>query len=268
MGILNIINIKMENIDNIVQNFNISKKPKEIFKIPSSVTQYNGIDQPGLFRLNDTGNDPFTAGIVQNYDWTSTKVEYCWNSLGLRGPEPDYKKNTRILVVGGSLSLGTGIPMEFSFPHLITNYFLGSYINISDADSLSDLIDPVEKFKDFDPTIVIVSDTRFIQSHGWLLADAYHNNKDRYKFYNELLKKADKQFIKMFEYFLKNLFPNAKIVLAMCQRKSWRNVMPALTYSKFVPFTRDMVVDLARDNKHPGIASHKNFAEAIISALD
>lgn len=258
----------MENIDNIIKDFNLSKKPKEIFKIPNSINYYNGTDQPGLFQLNAFGNDPFTSGVVQTYDWTTIPVEYHWNNLGLRSPEPDYYKKDRVLVAGGSLSLGTGIPMEFGFPHLVAEHFSASYINISDADSLSDLIGPIEKFKDFNPTLVIISDTRFIQSHGWLLADVYHNNKERFKIYDDLLKRSDRQFIKMFEHFLRNLFPSAKIVISVCKRRSWRNIMPNLLYSKFVPFTRDMVVDLARDNKHPGIKSHENFAQAILKSLE
>ena len=97
--------------NNILENFDI-KKPKQVFKTPNTVDKFYEKDKGGVFINNVEGTDIFTNHVTQTIDWNSVNFDYSWNSLGLRGPEPDYSKSNRILFAGGSLCLGTGIPVE------------------------------------------------------------------------------------------------------------------------------------------------------------
>lgn len=244
------------------------KNPKSLFKKPISVDLYYGKDQPGSFMLNRSGFDIFTLHVTQTTNWDKKSVEYHWNSLGLRGPEPDYNSNNRILFAGGSLCLGTGISVEDSFSYVLANKLNASYINLSDVDTLSDLIEPLKKFVDFNPTLVVINDTRFIQLYGWVLIDMLKvkdiENTDLYK---TVFPECDRNFLLLFESYLKTLFPNATLVLSYCVRRAFKIDMPNFNHFKVVRFEKTDVVDVARDNNHPGIESHKNFAEKIYNSI-
>jgi hypothetical protein len=253
--------------NNILENFDI-KKPKQVFKTPNTVDKFYEKDKGGVFINNVEGTDIFTNHVTQTIDWNSVNFDYSWNSLGLRGPEPDYSKSNRILFAGGSLCLGTGIPVDQSFPFVVADMLNASYINVSDVDTLSDLIEPLTKFTEFNPQIVVINDTRFIQMYGWALIDIYKTrNIENNDLYKKVFLECDKNFLLMFESYLKDLFPNATLVLAHCVRRAFKIQMPSFKYFKVVRLEKEEVVDLARDNAHPGILSHQAFARKIVSAI-
>lgn len=253
----------MNDLDNIT-----IKQRKSLYKEPNTTSSVYGKDDGKSFVLDMKGSDIFTSHVVQRTNWDDMYVEYKWNSHGLRGPEPDYNASKKILFAGGSLSLGTGIPVEYSFPSVLANMLDSSYINLSDVDTLSDLIEPLQKYKDFNPDVVVINDTRFIQQYGWALIDVYKvRNVESKGFYKNVFAECDQNFLLMFESYLKDLFPNADLVLAYCVRRAFKIEMPKFRHFKTVELTKKEVIDIARDNAHPGILSHRNFAEKIYSTI-
>jgi len=244
------------------------KSPKTLFKNPNTTDLFYGKDQPGAFQKDAHGTDIFTSGINQTTDWTTKQVNYHWNSLGLRGPEPDYSADNKILFAGGSFSVGTGVSVEDSFPYILAKKLNASYINLSDADTLSDLIDPLKKFADFNPNTVIISDTRFIQLYGWVLIDIFKvRNIEGNNLYKQVFLECDRNFLLMFEAYLKNLFPSATLVLAYCARRAFKMTMPEFEHFKVVRLEKTEMMDLARDNAHPGIKTHEAFANKIYTSI-
>lgn len=253
--------------NNILENIEI-KNPKHIFKTPNTIDKFYGKDQVDKFEFDKVGSDVFTSHVCQDVDWNNISFDYAWNSQGLRGPDPDYNCKKRILFAGGSLCVGTGVPVEHSFPDILSKMIDASYINLSDADTISDFIEPLKQFKNFNPTHVIINDTRFIQLYGWALIDIYKaKNIESNDMYKNIFAECDNNFLLMFEAYLNNLFPNAKLILAHCVRRAFKNDMPSFENFKIVRLERQDVVDLARDNTHPGILSHQIFAEKIYKAI-
>lgn len=254
-------------INKILESVRI-KEAKSLFKSPNTCDYFYGKDNKESFTLGKTGKDVFTSHLVQNTDWSKISVEYNWNGLGLRGPEPNYSSNKKILFAGGSLCLGTGVPLDKSFPYLVSSMLDASYINLSDVDTLSDLIDPLKKFKDFNPDIVVINDTRFIQMYGWALIDIYKVKHVEYKdVYKNIFQECDINFLLLFESYLKTLFPRATLILAYCVRRAFNVQMPPFEYLKLVRLEKKDVVDIARDGAHPGIRSHQTFAEKIYTSI-
>jgi hypothetical protein len=244
-----------------------NKKPKTLFKIPNTAQDFYEKDNGHNFKLNAKGSDTFSSHVIQYTDWDKISFNYRWNSLGLRGPEPDFSAKNKILFLGGSLCLGTGVPVEQSFPDILSKMLNANYINVSDCDSIADFIEPVKQFIDYKPQYVIVSDTRFIQSYGWALIDLYRNRGvEHTNTYKRLFKRSDDEFLLMFEAYLKNLFPNSKLILTYSMRKAFLNI-PKFSHFSIVRFTKDDVIDLARDNAHPGPITHQTFAEKIYEKL-
>lgn len=251
----------------LLKNFS-NKKPKQLFKEPLTSTKFYGKDQPGAFILQGKGQDIFTSHLTQTYDWDKHNFEYTWNSLGLRGPEPDYDASTKILLAGGSNSFGTGVPVEYSFPWLLAEKMQANYINISDVDCLSDLINPLEKFVDYNPDYVIINDTRFIQLYGWMMIDLYKiKDIENTQVYKEIFKSCDQMFLKTFECYVKVLFPNSQIYFVYSKRRAWKDDVTQFKQITPILLDSELYVDIGRDNTHPGIESNINFAEKIYNSI-
>ena len=52
---------------------NFDKTLKEE-RVPNTVVQYYGKDQPGLFNFGKPGNDTFSSHLSQDYDWTQHEI--------------------------------------------------------------------------------------------------------------------------------------------------------------------------------------------------
>ena len=71
----------------------------------------------------------------------------------------------------------------------------------------------------------------------------------------------------LFAGFLDSLFPNAVKIIVHCERRAWKNLPDLGKKIRVVPITKDDVVDVARDNAHPGIKSHRKIAEKIYNSM-
>jgi hypothetical protein len=76
----------------------------------------NGIIHPvGSEALGD-GSNKMKAGLRQTIDYSDIDISYDYNELGLRGPNPEQlSTDKKVLFIGGSLLVGTGIRYEDSF---------------------------------------------------------------------------------------------------------------------------------------------------------
>lgn len=247
------------------------KYHKVIFHEPNTVDLWNGKDNEENSKpwVGGRGRDIFTSHLTQTGEQFE-KISYAWNSLGLRGPEPNYSANKKIIFGGGSLSLGCGVKLEDSFPFIVAKKFNASYLNFSPADCFTDLIDILIEYKSFSPDYIVLSDTRFIQSYGWGLREIYKIRRlEEEKGYRKYFTRADIDCLKMFDYFLKGLFPNTKLILAYCERRAWKSIVPELNNIQKIAFeAKETVVDLARDGFHPGVKSHAIMADKIIKGIN
>jgi hypothetical protein len=250
---------------------NFSKIFKEQ-RVPNTSVPMYGKDSIAHFELGGRGKDTFTSHIIQEYDWTSNDYEYTWNSFGWRGPEPNFNSKKRIMFAGGSLILGTGVPVENSMAYITSKQLNSDYINISDYDSLTELIEPISNIgMEYDPQLIVINDTRFITDSGWVLNyfidKTNHIDKNMRDFYISIMRESNQTILKMFEELLQYKFPHAKIVFLLAKnRKHFKNP-PAFKNSITILYEASDIVDLGRDNAHPGIESNKILAGKILDAV-
>ena len=65
------------------------------------------------------------------------------------------------------------------------------------------------------------------------------------------------------------MFPNAKLILAYCERRAWKSIVPEFDNIQKIPLeAKETVVDLARDGNHPGPESHKLMASKILKGIE
>ena len=86
---------------------------KNAYPIHFSVAGY-GRDHIENFELGCSGRDIFTNLLTQDYDWRGNNFTYDWNSFGWRGPVSTFMLPKKMLFAGGSMTLGTGVPVENS----------------------------------------------------------------------------------------------------------------------------------------------------------
>jgi len=277
----------------LIQKLSLKKELKRIpVGIPNTVDMFIGKDT-FIPKIGDKARDSFTSHLKQSTDYTNIHIDYKWNSLGFRGPEPDYNAKNKILFAGGSFQLGCGVPLENSYPHIIATELNASYINLGPADTITDLVPWLAKYEKFKPQYVILTDTRFIQLYGWLLKDLFNLNElnekvktvepdpgqvDGYEnhtkfraIYQKIFLECDKTCLILLESHIKRLYPNVKIVYVFCHRKTlstlYKYMHDIFTDITPIDLKSNEVTDLARDNMHPGIESHKYFAKKILNEI-
>ena len=258
----------------------------QLFKKPFTVLNSYGKDS-GIIKYKQPGKDPICAHLIQTVNYEGIKIEYQFNEFGLRGPHLE-NKDKKILFAGGSFCFGTGVNVEQTFPNIISKQLNADYLNVSDVDSLSELITILKDIKEkFKPDYFILSDTRFINEIGWLrlyildrfpkenqkkigweaIADntVLSNNNIR-KFAQHLFEKTDDDTILMFESFCKDLF-DIPMIFVYFDRKNFANKSFDFKHFKQIKIKAKDVIDMSRDNNHPGPLTHKIIADKILTLL-
>lgn len=239
-------------------------------RVPGEVLQWYGKDQAE----KSTTPEVMTLHLDHTLDWAGIDINYQWNSLGYRGPEPDRTAPRKILFAGGSMMLGVGLPLELTLAETVARHYDADYLNISDYDSLTELTEPFNTLGiDYDPDYVIIGDTRFVVENNWLMAFIKQSlkqhklelRKEDLQFFQHTFDRTNKDVLDIFSGYVQSVFPRAKVMFLVAPRKNFKfetGLTNQLTIDKH------MMVDLSRDGAHPGPESIKLIAQAIIDKLD
>jgi len=249
------------------KNFPATKKET---RVPGESLLWYGKDQQEPSNIPEV----MTMHLQQDQSWEDVDISYSWNSLGYRGPEPDYSANKRILLAGGSMVMGTGLPLELTLAEQLARHYDADYLNISDYDSLTELTEPLQKLGvDYNPDYVIIGDTRFVVENNWLMAfiktrlksHKLELNKEDLQFFQKTFDETNKSVLCIFSAFVENLFPQAKIVFLVAPRKNFKF---ETRLKNQITLQKEMMVDLSRDSIHPGPETIKIIAQEVIRKLD
>ena len=237
---------------------------------PNTTVEVYGKDTGGKFTVGQRGLDGFTHDAIQDIDWTlpENQFGYKWNKHGYRGP--DDNNGVDIIFAGSSLTIGTGVPYEKSYPHLVSQELNLKHINISDFDTLTDLADSLFNFQHLNPSFVILNDCWAINGVNWLMRFwlKKERNNDTRKIIKDIFYDSNSKVMKLFDLAIKQAFPNAKCFILEPEekRKFWAYEYE-LQNIKSVAYAKNDIVDLGRDQTHPGPKTHKVFADKIIKLI-
>jgi len=242
------------------------EQPRSKIRKPNTKTELYGKDVGGKSIIGNKGLDGFTYDAVQDIDWAlpENQFEYEWNKHGYRGP--DDSEGVDIIFAGSSLTIGTGIPYEKTFAHIVSTDLNLKHINISEFDTLTDLADILFDFQHLDPSFVILNDCWAINSVNWLMRFwlKKERNNDTRKMIKDIFYDSNNKVIKLFDLAIKQAFPNAKcFILQPNERRKFWAYEYELQNIKSVTYAKTDIVDLGRDQTHPGPRTHKVFADKI-----
>jgi hypothetical protein len=244
-----------------------------LFNEPNTIQYTNGKDKGIVQPIGTKGNDPISCDATLLVDYNTVNVEYRFNSLGLRGPEPDPNAEFRILFLGGSLVFGTGLNVESTFAHMLASKYNASYINLSPCNFLLELFEPTVKYvKEFNPNVLVFSDVRGFQEAEWFVDHIYkavlEKNEDLGKSYREGIIQSRKQISRMFFYSLRLLTDN--VIILRTPRYFWRSLSSETHFANYpeIVLDKEYYIDLARDCNHPGQMSHQKIADSVSEVID
>ena len=252
---------------------------------PNTETKWHNEDNEESFKEGGKGTQIRTNHLTQDYDWSKHPFTYKWNSLGLRGPEPDYNASKKMLVIGSSLTIGQGLPLENMFIHIAAKELGYDYINLSEFYILTDSIQQATKIaKEYKPDLVIVSTTRHLFSSEFVLRHLlhmFHQKNDRKEItpllWEVFVEEAKKQVFMFEQAILANCKEDTKMLWfgnTESKERQWKlgemiteESVYEFTSGKHVTFGPEYIIDLARDNKHPGINTNIKIAELLVNTI-
>ena len=215
--------------------------------------------------------EPNSVGYTNGKDKVRCDPEiiYEYNSLGLRGPEPNFSASKKILFLGGSFSLGTGVNLKDSFPYIVSKELGVDYINLSPANNLIDLYKPASNLiDDYKPDLIIITETRGFQESEWWLGDIHRlllkHDPQLAEAYKLSTRAARKDIFHLFfsKIACKNLvvFKSTHHYWNFTNRNTFGDI-PILTWDS------NDFSDYARDNFHPGPLTNQIISDNFINEL-
>ncbi len=253
---------------------------------PNTETEGHAQDHPSVAKVGVTGNHRNSNHLVQDIKWEDLPFTYKWNSLGLRGPEPDFSALRKLMVVGNSMTIGQGVPLEDTWVHLLAQDLNMDYINLSEYFVLTDSLERLSELAHYEPNILIICTGRFFTGLDMMAGYATRNldkDKDSVIIENSMavIRNTNKTLMQTFELAVKQLYPKTKIFWMTNERtinerhqfkrmrdpfagtEVWQNISSPVIEIE----PKKDYVDLARDNIHGGPRSHKIVKDKILNVI-
>ena len=196
---------------------------------------------------------PEKRSLLEKYNWLNSKFTYKFNSEGFRSRE--FLNEPAIAFFGCSFTLGVGLPLETSWPYIVSSRLNLACYNLAIAGSSNDTAFRMaySRLETIKPKMVIFCQT---YSHRFEIFDGIgfsgkgpHGDNGNYE--NEWM-----------AYSQNTLLNKEKNRLGMNQLCTDLGIKFLATEVEKLE-----IVDLARDLYHPGIGSNRKFADYILSLI-
>ena len=199
--------------------------------------------------------------LLEKYNWISTKLSYKFNSEGFR-TEEFYNKKGGIMFLGCSYTFGIGLPLDKTFPHIVSDELKIHHFNLALPASSNDTAFRLADLwiNRLEPGLVILLSP--LPDRFELLCHETKSNEDVSRFIttmDQLADNSDHLWIENEQNGLINRRKNKLAIQKICDDRGIR-------------FLHDdsenlNVVDFARDLLHPGVESNRMFAKKLINQL-
>lgn len=211
---------------------------------------------------------------TQPIDWIyrTLPVEYKYNSLGFRCDDHKELTNDYILFSGCSLTEGSALPIEHTYPYLISKALNKTYYNLALAGTgpwvlQHNMMLFMSLMKDKKPDIVVIqwpdfSRCTFFSDNGQpalFNGSSYKDPVYKVLLESEFIENTNQFYRYGLIKFLQNL--GIKKIIEIYQQPLSVDLGTSVTQMNLPP------IDYARDLSHPGIESHKCQAEAITNII-
>ena len=199
--------------------------------------------------------------LLEKYDWLSTEIDYKFNSDGFRSRE--FSTHTGgVMFLGCSYTFGIGLPLEQTFPQLVSRELGLECLNLglpaSSNDTAFRLADTwIEKLNPSTVVLLSPAETRFE-----VLFENKHNGQILSRFITtmeQFSNEGNSDWLKTNQNGLINRKKNKLAIQKICDDRGIQFLQDDT--ENLVP------VDFARDLAHPGVESNRSFAKKLLDIL-
>lgn len=200
--------------------------------------------------------------LLEKHNWLSTEIEYKFNSDGFRSEE--FSSNGGgVMFLGCSLTFGIGLPLQHTFPQIVSKELGLECLNLSLPASSNDTAFRLADLwiDRLNPSVVILlspSETRF----ELLIHDSTSNEIEA-----RFVTTMDQLSNTTTELHWMDTDQNGQI-----NRRKNKLAIQKICDDRDVKFLQDdtenlVIMDLARDLLHPGVKSNRLFAKKLLKIL-
>jgi len=205
--------------------------------------------------------DPVQRQKLESFGWLDTSIEYKFNSHGFRTPEFD--NTVDAVCFGCSFTMGTGLPIEMTWPVQFSTISDLSVANLAHAGSSNDTAFRIARnylpllrpkyalWLQTDKHRLELIDDYLSLSMNILAGDSSSNEQIDNAFVKQWFASESNQDL--------NLEKNTRAFRNLCNEL---NIVCIILPRNAVVF-----LDLARDLKHPGVTSNIHIAKKFYSVL-
>jgi len=202
--------------------------------------------------------------LLEKYRWIGKRFDYKFNQQGFRSEE--FNLTDSILALGCSYTMGVGLPLEFTWPDIISKKLNLQYYNLGVGSCSNDTTFKlayhyIPKLK---PKIVVLVSPEV--EHLELIDGS---KKEIKRFFPRLIKERPNDGDMLFYKKWLNDPINGKLNREknrLAIEKLCENFKIKFVIRDHTDLRRDL--DLARDLQHPGILAQKELAEKILLELE
>lgn len=208
--------------------------------------------------------NPVKRKLIENNGWTNSSFTYKFNSHGFRSDE--FTSEDSIMFLGASVVLGTGVPKEITWTHLVSQSLGLHSCNLGISGGSNDTsfrlgahyipqIKPkcvVHMTSYADRVDLITEENIYTMLHnGFYLPDHYQ------RFYRDWITTEENGLL--------NLQKNIYAIRYVCQMHGIKLI--EVDGSELWPWPPRPDKDLSRDLYHPGVNSNKEIADKILELV-
>ena len=199
---------------------------------------------------------------ISRNGWIDSTIEYKFNSHGFRSDEFEASANS-FMFLGCSFTLGTGVPIEVTWPYLVAQHYDVKNFNLGISGGSNDTAFRLANHyvNELKPKLVLFAATMTnrldISTDEGITTLRYNSIPDRFnnQFYREWLTYDENCQL--------NWRKNLLAIKHVCRNANIPFIEVSL--SKIVSWP---LIDNGRDIMHPGPIIHKNIADYAISLIE
>jgi len=252
-----------------MDNFLVENPGSELFKVPYSLYV------PNQTKLLSTKNEALNNKFPLSF-------EYNLNSYGFRYNEP--KSDNILLSVGCSMTFGQGLPEEYVYPYMVSKELGYECVNVALPGTGPDIqiMNATWSLLKYKPKIVLfymsTPNRRFLATeNGFMNWIPQYDHESLTKIEKRIFLTLDEKY--SFTRTLQTiwqLYPFVQLCNSIGTKlyfRCWDGEANAhIMKYEFMNNVIDMgninsKLDKARDDLHPGVMSHQEYAERIINAI-
>lgn len=254
-------------------------------KSPSDMYYYSNLYNKSTIEMRFPGTGKFkylNMAEEQRSKKEYKEFEYLINDIGFRNSYPLMTDENIMGFFGCSMTFGEGLPTEDTFPHIVSQHFNKSCLNLgmpgASSKRIAKIFDAATEIWKIETAIVTLPNWarfHYVGSNGLISSIAlphYHGIPESEKVRNAMVKRfSDQHMFSMMQDDINHILliakqKNINLIFGSWTDETQQLIKHATNYPP-AQYVYDVRVETARDNCHPGPIAARKYANRLIEII-